>query len=107
MKITKLDELASKENPHGVDARIVYDHDNAVIAHIALASGQALKPHSTPVDVCFFVLEGEGICQIGEEEMTVSANCAVESPANVMHAWRNEANKMFRVLVVKAPKPKK
>jgi quercetin dioxygenase-like cupin family protein len=29
----------------------------------------------------------------------------VESPAKVPHRWSNESSKVFRVLVVKVPKP--
>ena len=51
--------------------------------HITLQPGEALKPHSTPVDVFFYILEGSGDVDIGGERQTVHADCLVDSPANI------------------------
>ena len=37
--------------------------------------------------------------------MTVSKDMLVESPARIPHKWTNESAGVFRVLVVKVPKP--
>jgi len=47
-----------KENPHMVDVRKLYDKESAQIMHMTLKPGQSLKPHKTPVDVVFYILEG-------------------------------------------------
>jgi quercetin dioxygenase-like cupin family protein len=46
-----------KENPHGVDVRKLYDNPAAQIMHMTLKPGESLKPHKTPVDAVFYVLE--------------------------------------------------
>jgi len=75
--------------------------------HINLLPGEKLKKHITPVDVWFFILEGSGIVEIGEERTEVSADMLVESPAKIVHRLINNSDGPFRFLVVKNPSPTK
>ncbi|MBK5113345.1 MAG: cupin domain-containing protein [Candidatus Heimdallarchaeota archaeon] len=101
----KPEDVSVHKNPHGVEAKKMYDYPSAIIIHLTLKPGESLIKHLTPTDVAFFVLEGKGIVQIGEERKEVDANTLIESPANVLHCWSNESKENLRVLVVKAPKP--
>ena len=47
--------------------------------------GEALKRHAPPVDVFFYILEGRGIVEIGDEQQEVVADTLVESPARIPH----------------------
>jgi mannose-6-phosphate isomerase-like protein (cupin superfamily) len=105
MKITEVANIVSGPNPHHVDARKIYDTPHAIAVVITLQPGEALKKHMTPVDVFFYVLEGTGIVEIGDEKKTIGKDMLVESPARIPHRWTNESNAVFRVLVVKVPKP--
>jgi len=105
MKITDIRNVVSGPNPHHVDARTCYDSPHAMAVVITLQPGEALKKHSTPVDVFFYVLEGTGVVEIGDEKKTVGKDMLVESPARIPHRWINESGDIFRVLVVKVPKP--
>ena len=105
MKITDIASVVSGPNPHHVDARKIYDTPHAMAVVITLQPGEALKKHITPVDVFFYVLEGTGIVEIGDEKKTVGKDMLVESPAKIPHTWKNESVSVFRVLVVKVPKP--
>lgn len=105
MKITDVARVSSGQNPHHVDARKIYDSPHAVAVVITLQPGESLKKHSTPTDVFFYVLEGSAIVEIGTERATVGKDHLVESPARIPHRWINESGAMFRVLVVKVPKP--
>lgn len=73
---------------------------------ITLQPGESLKKHITPVDVFFYVLEGTGIVEIGTGHAEVKKDQLVKSPARIPHRWINESEEVFRVLVVKVPKPK-
>jgi len=106
MKITEVKSVSSKPNPHNVDARSLSNTQSAQVVHITLQPGEALKKHITPVDVVFYVLEGRGVVEIGDERREVSADSLVESPAKIAHRWINESDAPFRVLVVKTPGPK-
>ena len=105
MKITKVADAVSGPNPHHVDARKVYESPHAMAVVITLQPGESLKKHITPVDVIFYVLEGTGIVEIGNERASCTKDMLIESPARVPHRWMNESSTVFRVLVVKVPKP--
>jgi len=105
MKVTEVAKIVSGPNPHHVDARKIYDSPHAMAVVITLQQGEALKKHITPVDVFFYVLEGTGVVEIGDEKKIVGKDMLVESPAKIPHKWTNESKAVFRVLVVKVPKP--
>jgi len=105
MKKVKAAEFARSENPHGVEAKKIHENENVQTVHITLQPGEKLVRHSTPVDVFFYVLEGTGVVEIGDEAETVDKDTLIESPANIPHEWRNESNAILRFLVVKTPKP--
>ena len=106
MKIVQVKDVSSKPNPHGVDARSISDTESAQVVHITLKPGESLKKHITPVDVIFYVLEGVGGVEIGEEKAEVGTDTLIESPAKIPHRWMNESDAVTRILVVKTPRPK-
>ena len=103
----KLSETQIMENAHGVDARNLYNNENAMITIITLQPGQALKRHITPVDVAFYVLSGSGTVEIGEEKQVVGKDTLIESPKDIVHCWYNESTEPLQFMVIKAPKPNK
>jgi len=105
MKTVAVCDAQCKANPHGVEAKTIYDHEHALISHLMLQPGQALKKHVTPVDVAFYVLEGRGEVEIGEEKETVGQDTMVESPKGIPHLWRNVGDCPLRIMVIKLPKP--
>ena len=105
MKARRIEELEDRQNPHGVNVKTVYDHESAQAVHITLQPGQELKRHVTPVDVFFYVLEGKGQVEIGDEVMDIARDTVVESPAKIPHRLMNPYQATFRFLVVKAPRP--
>jgi quercetin dioxygenase-like cupin family protein len=105
MEIRNYKEMDVHVNPHGAQVNKMYDTDNALIMHMMLKPGQALKPHFTPVDVAFYVLEGTPTILVGEEKIQVKKDDIVESPKDIIHCIYNESDADIRVLVMKLPKP--
>jgi quercetin dioxygenase-like cupin family protein len=101
MKITEVAQLVPVKNPHNVDVRKVFESPDTAAVVITLKPGESLKKHVTPVDVFFYVLEGTGVVEIGDEHERVGKDTIVESPAMIAHTWINESKSVFRVLVVK------
>ncbi len=60
---------------------MVYDHDHGQAVVISLKKGEGLKKHVTPVDVMFYILEGTGMVEIGDEVKEVGRDMVIESPA--------------------------
>jgi mannose-6-phosphate isomerase-like protein (cupin superfamily) len=92
------------ENPHNVKVSKLYDTEHAQVMHIALQPGEALKRHVTPVDVFFYVLEGKGAVEVGEEQREVGPDTLIDSPAKIPHCWYNKGDEVLRVLVAKVPR---
>ena len=105
MKITKYKDQQIKETPHKIDVREMYNKESAHAILIALKSGESLKPHKTPVDVFFFVVEGTPTIHIGDESEVSEADTLIESPADIVHYLSNESDNLARILVIKAPRP--
>lgn len=105
MKTVNAKTAPTIKNPHQVKVSQLYDTENAAVMHITLEPGQSLKRHITPVDVFFYVLEGTGIVEIGDEKQEVGQDTLIDSPARIPHCWYNESNETLRVLVAKVPRP--
>ena len=105
MIIHSVDKQKITDTPHKVDVRRMYDQPSAQVMHMTLHPGQSLKPHITPVDVFFYVLEGVCAVQVGEETIDVGADHLVESPKDIVHCLSNNSDALTRILVVKAPRP--
>lgn len=105
MKIIDVNKVEQTKNPHGVDARQLYNEESALVVHMTLKPGESLRRHITPTDVFFYVLEGRGIVEVGDEKKEVDQDNLVESPSGIPHCWYNESDEDLRVLVVKAPRP--
>jgi quercetin dioxygenase-like cupin family protein len=107
MKIISVQETRISDTPHKVDVRKLYDTEHAQAVHITLQPGEALKPHITPVDVFFYILEGTPEVLVGDERVTTEADNLIESPREIPHCLYNNSGSLARILVVKAPKPVK
>jgi mannose-6-phosphate isomerase-like protein (cupin superfamily) len=105
MKIIEVAKQRIHDTVHKVDVRKLYDYDNAQLMHITLQAGESLKPHITPVDVCFYILEGTVDVRVGDETIAVQKDHLVESPKDIPHCLSNSSKEIARILVVKAPKP--
>jgi len=105
MKVSQVKDFESAKNPHNVDSRIIYSTDKAMVVHILLKPGESLRRHITPVDVAFYVLEGRGTIEIGEEKSETGPDTIIESPARIPHRWINNGTGVLRVLVMKLPRP--
>ena len=105
MKIRNYKEIELAQTPHGINAYKLYDKKPALIMHLLLKAGESLKPHITPVDVAFYVLEGNPTIMIEDEKVQVNKDDLIESPKDIVHCIYNETDKDVRVLVMKLPKP--
>ncbi len=101
MKVTKVDSTPEFQNAHGVEAKRLYASKDAEVIFMNLKPNQSLKKHTTPVDVFFYVLDGKGEVEIGDEIREVEKNTLIESQKNIPHLLRNTGTTLFKFLVVK------
>lgn len=90
---------------NGVTGRKIYDQPEGQIVHMSVEAGCTLPAHKTPVNVVFYVLEGELTIEIGAERQVCPAGTLVESPAQIPHALYNQTEQVASLLVMKLPRP--
>ncbi|MHB1294799.1 MAG: cupin domain-containing protein [Anaerolineae bacterium] len=105
MKTVDATQAPEFNNPHGVSARKVHASEHVDVTLITLQPGEALKPHTTPVDAFFYILEGEGIVEMEGERQLVGPDMLIDSPAKHVHRLLNESQGVCRFMVVKTPAP--
>ncbi len=105
MDVIKLDLLPKTVTPRGVTARKVFGSPHVNIMNLLLNPGEGVDPHSTPVDVFFYVVRGKGKIVIGEETAIVESTDIIISPKDIPHAVYASEGVEFEILVVKTPNP--
>ncbi len=105
MKKSGIDDGKIIKEDSGVLARAIYSAPEAMIVHITVAPGGSIKPHVTPVDMEFFILEGKGTFYLGEESTEAGAGTLLPSPRGVPPGMKNAGPGVLRVLAVKNPRP--
>ena len=104
VKIVEVKSAQAGKNPHGVESKSLYNTEHATVTHLALKPGEQLKRHITPTDVFFYVLEGHGVVEVGEEQREVGPDTLIESPNGIPHCWYNRSDGLLRFLVCKVPR---
>ncbi len=103
MKIIKMDQIEVSKNKRGVIAKKLLKHDHAQIMNLVLSPGDVVPEHSVPVDVFFYIVEGKGRLQIGDEESVVEAKDIITCPPNTKMSLEADQGEKFVVLNVKTP----
>ncbi|MGL1890382.1 MAG: cupin domain-containing protein [Spirochaetaceae bacterium] len=102
MKVSKAFDGEVMKTINGVKAQKIFDDPRLKVMHLTLNPGAKLETHSTPVDVFFYILEGEAWIEIGDERERADKDSVVESPKNIPHGIENyNKDKVLRVMVVK------
>jgi quercetin dioxygenase-like cupin family protein len=84
MKVATLQGLHSTEVRAGV-SRTVFSGDGATLAFTTLEPGHTARPHSHSYEQIVYVLAGELLFVVGEEETIVRAGDMLVVPPNVEH----------------------
>lgn len=65
---------------------------NLAIRRFELEPGATVPEHTNEIEHEQYVLEGEYVVGLGDEERTVSAGDSLHIPAGVVHWYRNESD---------------
>ena len=91
-------------SPRGVAVQKLVDLPAAAVMRLVLKPGEEVAPHSTPVDVLFYVERGGGEVGIGVDREAVIAGDLVVSPLGIPHGLAAGPDGMW-ILVFKVPRP--
>ncbi len=99
MKLTHLKD--AELVPINIAAHKLFGSDRTEVIHLCFKPGEVLEKHPNPFDLIFYVLEGKGVLEVGEESATLGADSLIEIPADEMRGWINTGSVDLRVLVIK------
>jgi quercetin dioxygenase-like cupin family protein len=102
------------------DGPAIYEHGGTTITHMLVAKeklrhetagsylefvsdftlqkGAALEPHSHNSDEFYYMLEGEAIMTVGDEEQRVVKGDLIRTPPNTIHTIRTIGDGTFRAI---------
>lgn len=103
MNIIKMDQIEGKVNQRGVVAKKILKHENAMVMNLVLNPNDIVPEHSVPVDVFFYIVEGKGTLQIGDQSAVVEARDIITCPPNTKMSLKADQGEKFVVLNVKTP----
>lgn len=97
------------ETPHGSQIRPLIDRTTSAITQCSLAEevlppGAAVTPHHHhQLEEIYYLVEGRGVMQVGDEEREVSAGDAVYIPRGQRHSLKNTGTEPIRMILVCGP----
>ena len=95
--------------PHGSEIRPLIDRTTSPINQCSLAEevlppGASVTPHHHEViEEIYYVIEGEGVMRIDDEEREVGAGDAIYIPRFARHTLTNTGNGPMKILLVCGP----
>jgi mannose-6-phosphate isomerase-like protein (cupin superfamily) len=95
--------------PHGSEIRPLIDRTTSPINQCSLAEeilppGASVTPHHHEViEEIYYVIEGEGVMRIDDEEREVGAGDAVYIPRFSRHTLTNTGNGPMKILLICGP----
>ena len=105
-------ELLKRLSDHvGIDESKFYKTtlfrgDSLLLGINCLEPGQAQKPHDhANQDKFYYVIEGSGRFQLGDQHVTAAAGEVIWAPAGLIHGVENEGENRLTLLVGIAPAP--
>lgn len=75
------------------------------VSLVRMEPGDRIKLHRHAYEEAYFVLEGEGVMQLAEEEIRLESGVAVYVPPNLIHGQVNTGDGVLRILCSLSPPP--
>ncbi|MCW5967637.1 MAG: cupin domain-containing protein [Blastocatellales bacterium] len=109
MQINNREKSRVLNTPHGSEIRPLVDRTNSAVSQCSLAE-ELLPPgcsvslhHHRVIEEIYYILEGEGVMRIDNEQSQVAAGDAVYIPRNSRHTLTNTGAGVMRLLLVCGP----
>jgi len=91
----------AKKVPFNLDGHLLFNSEKADLVHLCLHPGQIIERHSNPIQVVFFVLEGEGTFFFNEREIISTVNDCFTVLPGELRGWQNHTANDLKLLVFK------
>jgi len=100
----KIDFLNIYEAPKvqaKLDGRIMFSGEKNEIIHLSLKSGEKIDLHDNPVNVVFYIIDGNGIFVTPDKEVNVKKDMRIYVATGEPRGLRNNSQTPLEVLVIK------
>lgn len=87
--------------PFNLDGRVMFSSVKVEMVHLTLNPGEEIPVHTNPFAVVFYLLQGELILRVDEEEVLLRPDMAISVEPNLSRGLYNASKMPSRVLVVK------
>lgn len=97
------------DTPHGSEIRPLIDRTTSPITQCSLAEetlppGASVTPHRHEVlEEIYYILSGQGIMKVGDEERAVGVGDAIYIPKHHRHTLTNTSDQAMKILLVCGP----
>jgi len=76
-------------------------------AHAILKPGKEIESHIDPYEEVYYLLQGQGVMTVGDEQQKVAAGDAIWLPYGIPHSLENDGNEDCIILVAAGmPQPR-
>ena len=105
MKYTLITDLLSSGSvpPDSILSRTLHGDDRVKVVHFRFAEGQELSAHTAPMPAILYILEGDAILKLGDDEHRVSVGSFVHMEAKLPHAIKALTNLTMLLVMLKNP----
>jgi quercetin dioxygenase-like cupin family protein len=74
------------------------------IIHLIIKEGTVLDRHKNPTDVIFYIINGKGIFEAGDNRYVITEKTCIQIEANLEHGWINSGQGDLVLLVIQIKK---
>jgi len=99
MKINTLTNAAKV--PFDVEGYLMHTSASLEVIHLCLQPGQAIPPHSNPIDIVACLVEGEATLQTDKIQVKLELYAVVEIEKDVERGFTNNGKSEARLLIMK------
>ena len=109
MKIINRNKVQVIHTLHNSELRPLIDRTTTAITQCSLAEemlppGAAVTPHHhRELEEIYYLIEGQGLMTVGDEQQEVSAGDAIYVPRGLRHSLKNTGDTPIRLLVACGP----
>jgi mannose-6-phosphate isomerase-like protein (cupin superfamily) len=109
MDVTNIDHVPAFTTKDGSEIRELLAHRNSCIRRQSLAEARlpadgATTPHHHPrTEEIYYILEGQGLMQVGDETRAIGPGDAIAIPPGATHQIRNAGSVVLKFLCCCVP----
>ena len=103
MKIVHRNPWMRSFSVNEVNLKSLYENNSLQILQFDIMPGESMGPKILPVDMIYYVIEGNPTIRIAEDKMIGRKGMVVECPAHLLHSFSSNVGDRIQILGIKVP----